>query len=86
MDNIDTLLLALEPEIDKKCGEIKQRKKEKLMTRLFIVMAAAFLTIPAALVFMGVTLLTIFLPILFAAAGFLILSPLLISEGGLLYE
>ena len=81
MDKIDAMLISLEPEIDKKCMEIKQKKSEKMLTKLFILLAAAFLIIPVILVMFGASLLTIFIPIIVTAIGFAVSSPILISKG-----
>ena len=81
MDKIDAMLISLEPEIDKKCMEIKQKKSEKMLTKLFILLAAAFLIIPVVLVMFGASLLTIFIPIIATAIGFVVSSPVLISKG-----
>ena len=77
MEKIELLLDSLEPEIEKKCTEIRQKKREKVLAKLFVDLVAAILILPPILVFTGVNVLTIFMPILFIAAGFVVLSPLL---------
>lgn len=88
MNNAEKMIIALSPEIEKKCMEINQKKREKRLERLFVLLAVAFLFIPTALIFFGVSIWTIFIPIIFIGAGFLILSSILTNEneGGLLYE
>ena len=81
MEKIELLLDSLEPEIEKKCMEIRQKKREKVLAKLFVVLMAAILILPPILVFTGVNGLTIIMPILFIAAGFVVLSPLLMSKG-----
>ena len=81
MDKVDKMLMSLEPEIDKKCMEINRKKTEKMLTRLFIIIAAAFLIVPVTLVYFGASLLAVFIPIIVVAAGFLVSSPILISKG-----
>lgn len=81
MDKIDAMLISLEPEIDKKCMEIKQKKNEKMLTKLFILLAAAFLIIPVMLVFAGASLTAIFIPVIVTAIAFAVSSPILISKG-----
>ena len=68
MDKLDIMLTALEPEIDRKCLEIRQRKSERMLTRLFIMITAAVLIIPVLLVFLGVGLMTVFAVIIAVAA------------------
>ena len=83
MEKIECLLDSLEPEIEKKCTELRHKRREKMLSKLFVALMAAVLVIPPALVFAGVNMLTILSPLLFIAAGFLILSPLVVSKGGL---
>lgn len=81
MEKVDILIEKLEPEIDIKCAEIKKRNSEKRLTEIFFLLSAVFLIIPTLLVFLGVGLLTVFVPIIFTAAAFLAASPILISKG-----
>lgn len=86
MEKSDILIRALEPEIDMKCAEIKQKKSDKLMTEIFISIAAIMLVLPAILTFFGVGLFTVFVPVLFAGAALAAASPLLICKGAERYE
>ena len=86
MEKVDILIQSLEPEIDMKCTEIKQKKSEKILTGVFILVAAMFLIIPAVLTFFGISLMQFFIPILFTAAVFVIASPFLMSKGAESYE
>lgn len=86
MDKADILIRALEPEIDAKCAEIRQKKSERLLTRVFVAAAALMLTVPVLLVFLGISLITIFIPIIFTGLIFLTSSPILISKGVKCYE
>ena len=81
MEKVDILIQALSPEIDAKCAEIKQKKSEKTLMRVFAAAALIMLTIPALLVFFGVSLITIFIPIIFIGTVFLTASPILFSKG-----
>lgn len=76
----DRLLSALDNEIEKKCYEIKQKRKEQMWTKLFVLLCIAFITIPAVLVFIGVSLAAFIIPILFISLSFLFFSPLLIRQ------
>lgn len=84
MDKADKMLLLLEPEIENKCSEIRQRKRERLATRLFILLGAAILTVPTLLVFMGISFLTVLMPLILIGAVFMLLSPILFNRGGAL--
>ncbi len=86
MEKVDILIQALEPEIDAKCAEIKQKKSERLLTRVFIAVAVLMLTVPAMLIFFGISLITVFVPIVFVGAVFLAASPILMSKGVKCYE
>lgn len=86
MEKADILIRALEPEIDMKCTEIKQKKNEKFMTAIFVSIAAVMLVLPAILIFFGVSPYTVFIPVLFAGAAFAAASPILISKGAERYE
>lgn len=75
--NINGLLCKLEDEIDKKCFEIKQRNRNKMLQSAFISACTLFIIVPILLVFMGVSLWTFCIPaILFLTICFSFLSPL----------
>ena len=86
MENVDILIRAREPEIDAKCAEIKQKKSEKLLTYVFMAVAALLLIVPALLIFFGVSVFTVFVPIVFVGVTFLAATPILISKGVKCYE
>lgn len=86
MEKVDILIRALEPEIDAKCAEIRQKKSERLLTRVFVAAAVLMLTVPVLLVFLGISLITIFIPIIFTGLIFLTSSPILMSKGVKCYE
>ena len=86
MEKADVLIRALAPQIDAKCAEIKQKKTEKLLTRVFISAAVIMLIVPAFLIFFGISLIAIFTPIILAGAVFLISLPFLMSKGAEAYE
>lgn len=83
----DKLLLILEVEIEKKCFEIKKRKAEQRLTKLFVSACSLFLIVPVLLVFVGVNLLSICVPVvLFLIFAVLILSPIILNNnlGGIM--
>ncbi len=86
MDKADILIQTLSPEIDAKCAEIRQKKSERLLTKVFIAAAVLMLTVPALLIFFGISFLTVFIPIIFVGAVFLVSSPVLMSKGVKCYE
>ena len=67
MENVDVLIRALEPEIDKKCAEIKKRKSDRVLTRVFISIAAMLLVVPEVLIFFGISVIAIFVPFIFVS-------------------
>lgn len=86
MENAEVLIRALESEIDMKCAEIRRKKSEKLLTGVFIAVAAIMLTVPSLLVFFGISSLAVFVPIIFVGAVLLAASPILVSKGAENYE
>jgi len=84
--NINGLLCMLDNEIDRKCFEIKQRNRNRMLQSAFISACALFIIVPMLLIFVGISLWTFCIPaILFLTICFCFLSPLVISNklGGL---
>lgn len=78
---IDNLLLTLDEEIEKKCFEIKKEKAEQRLIKLFVFACSLFLIVPVLLVFAGVKLLSICVPVvLFLALAMLALSPIILNN------
>jgi fatty acid desaturase len=78
---LDYLLLTLDDEIEKKCFEIKKKKAEQRLTRFFVLACILFLAVPVLLVFAGVNLLSICVPIvLFLAFAIFALSPIILNN------
>ena len=78
---LDNLLLILDEEIEKKCFEIKRKRAEQRLTRLFVLVCILFLTVPVLLVFVGVNLLSICVPIVFfLAIAMVALSPIILNN------
>lgn len=86
MEKVDILIKALEPEIEAKCAEIRQKKSEKILTKVFIAAAVIMLTVPTLLIFLGIGLFAILIPILFIGIVFLTALPILMSKGVRCYE
>lgn len=78
---LDNLLLILDVEIEKKCFEIKRKRSEEILTKLFILSCGLFITVPIVLVFAGVNLLAAFVPILlFLTFSMFALSPIILNN------
>lgn len=86
MEKVDVLIQALSPEIDAKCAEIRQKKSEKLLTKVFIAAALLMLILPAVFIFFGASFIAVLVPILVVGAVVLAVSPILMSKGEKCYE
>lgn len=88
---VDRMLNNLTPAIEQKCEELQTARKERLQSRLFILLCAMVVLIPALLVFAGVSLTILIAPLAFMALSVLLLLPVLLSgkagnQGGIAYE
>ena len=77
--NVECMLDNLAPEIDLKCNELRAAKKERLKNRLFVILCAMVLLIPALLVLFGVSLTMLIAPLAFMSLSMLLLLPVLLS-------
>ncbi len=89
--NVDRMINNLTPTIEQKCEELQIARKERLQSRLFILLCAMVVFIPALLVFAGVSLIILIAPLVFMALSVLLLLPVLLSgkegnQGGIVYE
>ena len=89
--NVDRMISNLTPAIEQKCAELQTARKERLQSRLFILLCAMVVLIPALLVFAGVSLTVLIAPLAFMALSVLLLLPVLLSgkaenKGGGIYE
>lgn len=87
--DVEMLLKTLEPTIDKKCMEIKQKNEEKTKERLFMVMIIMFLTIPSCLIFFGINIIfsLIIMAIIFSIMLFITLPFIIkVESRGVCYE
>ena len=48
--DVNKLLKKLEPEIDKKCAEIKERKNDKKRQMIYTLLLVMFITLPSLLI------------------------------------
>ena len=89
--NVDRMISNLTPAIEQKCAELQTARKERLQSRLFVLLCAMVVLIPALLVFAGVSLTVLIAPLAFMALSVLLLLPVLLSDkaenkGGGIYE
>ena len=85
--NAEHMIKALTPEIEKKCEELQNTRKERLKLRVFVFVAL----VPAMLVFLGIALTMLVAPLIFMALSIVLLLPVLLSgknaaQGGNVYE
>ena len=89
--NADRMIDDLAPAIEQKCAELRAARKERLQSRVFVLMCAAAVLIPALLVFFGVSLTVLIAPLVFMSLSVILLLPVLLSgkasnHGGIGYE
>lgn len=89
--NADRMLNNLAPAIEQKCEELRTARKDRLQSRLFVVLCAMVVLLPALLVFAGVSLNVLIAPLAFMALSILLLLPVLLSgktgnQEGIAYE
>ena len=87
--NVDRMISNLTPAIEQKCAELQTARKERLQSRLFVLLCAMVVLIPALLA--GVSLTVLIAPLAFMALSVLLLLPVLLSgkaenKGGGIYE
>lgn len=88
MDNgAEKMIAVLSPEIEKKCSALKEERKMKIYSRLFMLMCFFAIVIPTLFVLFGFSLTLLIVPVIFMGIAFLLLSPILIhQQGGRTYE
>ena len=80
--NVDRMISNLTPAIEQKCAELQTARKERLQSRLFVLLCAMVVLIPALLVFAGVSLTVLIAPLAFMALSVLLLPVLLSGKAG----
>lgn len=86
-DNVEKAIYNLTPAIENKCNEIKAQRKEKLKSRIFVILCVLTVIIPTLLVFAGISLTMFILPIIITSLSVVMLLPILINnEGAKNYE
>ena len=89
--NVDRMLNNLAPDIERKCKELQAARKERLQTRIFALLCAMVVIVPALLIFAGVSLTVLIAPLIFMSLSVVLLLPVLLSgktanQGGIVYE
>lgn len=87
----DRLIETLAPAIEQKCEELRAARKERLQSRIFVLLCAMAALVPALLVFAGVSLTVLIAPLAFMSLSIILLLPVLLSgkaaeQGGTVYE
>jgi hypothetical protein len=85
--DVDKLIENLGPAMDRKCAQLAAARRERLQARGFVALCVLALLLPAAFVLLGFSLMILVVPVLFLAAGVIVLMPLLIEpQGGHRFE
>ena len=87
--NLQNVLSNLEPEIDKKCFELKQKRRERRMQKLFIFAIVLLLFIPSTLIMLDVNIWGFIVGAIgLIALAILIMLPIVLKENtrGEFYE
>ena len=79
--NLQNVLSNLEPEIDKKCFELKQTRKERRMQKIFILAIVLLLFIPSTLIMLDVNIWAFIIGAIgLMALAILIMLPIALKE------
>lgn len=79
--NLQNVLSNLEPEIDKKCFELKQKTREKRMQKLFILAIVLLLFLPSTLIILNINVWGFIVgAIAVIALAILIMLPIALKE------
>ena len=89
--NVDRMLDRLTPAIEQKCEELQTARKEKVQSRIFVLLCVMVALVPALLVFAGVSLTVLIAPLVFMSLSVILLLPVLLTgkaanQGGIVYE
>lgn len=79
--NLQNVLSNLEPEIDKKCFELKQKRRERRMQKIFILAIVLLLFIPSTLIMLDVDIWAFIIGAIgLMALAILIMLPIALKE------
>lgn len=77
--NLDDLLISLDDEIERKCFQINEKKREKIKRRIFLLACLLFFLVPFLLHNLGLSLLAICFPaLIFLEVSMILLLPVVI--------
>ena len=80
-DEAKKLLIDLDDEIDRKCRQIKEKRKEKIYQKLILLACILLLIIPVILVLLDINLLSVIIPvIIFFMFSTTIFSPAILNQ------
>lgn len=79
-EKADCLIRQLSPEIDRKCEALRESRRERRQSRLFLLVCALAVVLPAALVLAGISMLVLLVPVAFMSLSILSLLPVLSSN------
>ena len=87
----DRMIENLTPAIEQKCAELRAARRERLQSRLFLLLCVMAVLVPTLLVFAGVSLTALIAPLAFMSLSVLLLLPVLLTgkhenQGGAVYE
>lgn len=91
MKDADRMIQNLSLEMDRKCEELQAKHKERIQSRIFLLICILVAVVPALLILVGVSLTMLIVPILLMSLIVVLLLPVLLQgqrseEGGTLYE
>ena len=76
---VEDLLILLEDEIERKCFQIKEKKREEMKRRIFFLACVLFLLLPFLFHNLGLSLLAVCFPVfIFLAVSLISLLPVMI--------
>lgn len=89
--NVEGMIDRLTPAIEQKCEELRTARKQRLQSRIFVLLCTMVVLVPALLVFAGVSLMVLIAPLVFMSLSIVLLLPVLLSgnsthQGGSVYE
>ena len=97
--NVEGMIDRLTPAIEQKCEELRAARKQRVQSRIFVLLFAMgldfsfkkLINVPALLVFAGVSLTVLIAPLVFMSLSVVLLLPVLLSgktthHGGNVYE
>ena len=89
--NVEGMIDRLTPAIEQKCEELRAARKQRVQSRIFVLLCAMVVLVPALLVFAGVSLTVLIAPRVFMSLSVVLLLPVLLSgktthQGGNVYE